>query len=215
MHTTRGPGVGTREAALLRTPRRRCALKADPHTFSTVRETLRFTARIGNCSVLPHSTSQGIHDYGPPGLDGPGGGGVSQPPSFAARQHAAHPPPRARGRGHTESALQGTHARGGEGGLKPVALVAMLAGGRGKLPPRPSGEFQEPRAQKPGCGNDPPAGSPTGTLLRLLLPLAEEHRLVSAPDRPDPRGVDRGGVRQPPRFSILAPSVATTGGVYK
>lgn len=24
-------------------------------------------------------------------------------------------------------------------------------------------------------GNDPPAGSPTGTLLRLLLPLAEGH----------------------------------------
>ena len=51
--------------------------------------------------------------------------------------------------------------------------------------------------------NDPAAGSPTATLLRLLLPLDDKHCLASWPE---------GAVQQ--TLSVTQ-SVATTGGVYK
>ena len=55
-------------------------------------------------------------------------------------------------------------------------------------------------------GNDPAAGSPTTTLLRLLLPLAAGHCPISA---------ETQSASWPPDGSIQLPSVATTGGVYK
>lgn len=76
----------------------------------------------------------------------------------------------------------------------------------------------KPRAGCRSChDNDPAAGSPTATLLRLLLPLAAEHHPISAwsrgSDRPEPAPTpDPHG---PPDGSIQPPSVATTGGVYK
>ena len=54
--------------------------------------------------------------------------------------------------------------------------------------------------------NDPAAGSPTTTLLRLLLPLAAGHCPISTGTQKCP---------WPPDGSIQLPSVATTGGVYK
>lgn len=57
-------------------------------------------------------------------------------------------------------------------------------------------------------GNDPAAGSPTATLLRLLHPLASEHWADSLDKQCDPPVLAL-------ETSILTPSVATTGGVYK
>ena len=66
-----------------------------------------------------------------------------------------------------------------------------------------------PKGQRHENCNDPAAGSPTATLLRLLLPLAAGHCPISAGNaRPE-------GVVRPPDDSIQPPSVATTGGVYK
>jgi hypothetical protein len=56
-------------------------------------------------------------------------------------------------------------------------------------------------------GNDPAAGSPTATLLRLLLPLTEMYWWNSNLQRASPK-------RFPSAFTSK-PSVATTGGVYK
>lgn len=54
--------------------------------------------------------------------------------------------------------------------------------------------------------NDPAAGSPTATLLRLLLPLLMKCRLPS-------RQTNEGPAVQQPAF--CQPSETTTGGVYK
>ena len=57
-------------------------------------------------------------------------------------------------------------------------------------------------------GNDPAAGSPTATLLRLLHPLASEHWANLL-------GKQCYLPVLAPETSILTSSVATTGGVYK
>ena len=60
-------------------------------------------------------------------------------------------------------------------------------------------------------GNDPSAGSPTETLLRLLLPSSEKIQPASHAHRrwlPSSCGAVRG-------FHRFAQSVAATGGVYK
>ena len=58
--------------------------------------------------------------------------------------------------------------------------------------------------------NDPSAGSPTETLLRLLLPLNDQIRSTSqhvgAPEEPP---------RTSPKTSLNHQSVVATGGVYK
>ena len=59
--------------------------------------------------------------------------------------------------------------------------------------------------------HDPSAGSPTETLLRLLLPLSEPVRISFMSFAPDP-GV-RGSPVQEPHWSTQ--SVVATGGVYK
>ena len=77
--------------------------------------------------------------------------------------------------------------------------------GRGRPPttPRPSGRFPV---------NDPSAGSPTETLLRLLLPLGSPVRSASS----DRRGPLDGGLDGPHlSTSPSHPSVVATGGVYK
>ena len=57
------------------------------------------------------------------------------------------------------------------------------------------------------CGNDPSAGSPTETLLRLLLPLSDKVYFYSH-DRVKP---DYGPLGSPDHSK----SVGATGGVYK
>jgi len=62
------------------------------------------------------------------------------------------------------------------------------------------------------CGNDPSAGSPTETLLRLLLPLSDRVRINFSMVP-----IDR---RQRVFLAVLEPhhtvqSVGATGGVYK
>ena len=54
--------------------------------------------------------------------------------------------------------------------------------------------------------NDPSAGSPTETLLRLLLPLSGLVYLISSTNHEDPRR---------PKGSPDHSSVGATGGVYK
>ena len=76
--------------------------------------------------------------------------------------------------------------------------------GMGALAPR---RGARPPADSP---NDPSAGSPTETLLRLLLPLGGRVRTASRP---------RGGRRRPPPGPVRRPhraarSVVATGGVY-
>ena len=58
-------------------------------------------------------------------------------------------------------------------------------------------------------GNDPAAGSPTATLLRLLLPLAEKYCLDSERKKRKPVTYNL------PQALSHSQSVATTGGVYK
>ena len=61
-------------------------------------------------------------------------------------------------------------------------------------------------------GNDPFAGSPTKTLLRLLLPLSAPVRTSFRRTRSHPRG----GEQTPVQGSHLrTQSVVATGGVYK
>ena len=64
-------------------------------------------------------------------------------------------------------------------------------------------------SQKSDFGNDPAAGSPTATLLRLLLPLAEKYCW----DSKHPKQLPAKDAL-PPALSH-SQSVATTGGVYK
>jgi hypothetical protein len=59
-------------------------------------------------------------------------------------------------------------------------------------------------------GNDPSAGSPTETLLRLHLPLDGEVYSTSRAAPPQ-----RGGLRAIRRFHRAIQSVGATGGVYK
>ena len=59
------------------------------------------------------------------------------------------------------------------------------------------------------CGNDPSAGSPTETLLRLLLPLDDQICVTS--DRRNPHG--RHQAHHKTHQNIQ--SVVATGGVYK
>lgn len=61
-------------------------------------------------------------------------------------------------------------------------------------------------------GNDPSAGSPTETLLRLLLPLNHQVRSTSAVPAAAHEGTAAG---VPPETSLNNPSVVATGGVYK
>ena len=56
------------------------------------------------------------------------------------------------------------------------------------------------------CVNDPSAGSPTDTLLRLLLPLSDKVYLTS-------RDLLKAGAVQ--KVYRTTQSVAATGGVYK
>ena len=60
-----------------------------------------------------------------------------------------------------------------------------------------------------GSENDPAAGSPTATLLRLLLPLAEKYCLDSERHNRKPESDNL------PQALSHSQSVATTGGVYK
>lgn len=60
--------------------------------------------------------------------------------------------------------------------------------------------------------NDPSAGSPTETLLRLLLPLNHQVRSTSAMPAAAHEGTAEG---KPPETSLNNPSVVATGGVYK
>ena len=60
------------------------------------------------------------------------------------------------------------------------------------------------------CGNDPSAGSPTETLLRLHLPLREKIRAASRRTSLN-KGIS-AAIRRP---HLLAQSVGATGGVYK
>ena len=62
------------------------------------------------------------------------------------------------------------------------------------------------------ANHDPSAGSPTETLLRLLLPLSEPVRISFMSFAPIPRR-DRGSPVQEPHWSTQ--SVVATGGVYK
>ena len=61
--------------------------------------------------------------------------------------------------------------------------------------------------EKNGCVNDPSAGSPTETLLRLLLPLSDEVYLTSRTRLKD--------ARSPKGSPDHSKSVGATGGVYK
>ena len=114
----------------------------------------------------------------------------------------------------------GTHARGGQSHSQAPSKETPFHAQPGPAPrlwcaihwpaPPPRCKSRRPAARIASpphthvCGNDPPAGSPTGTLLRLLLPLAEEHRLVSAQERPgSPRVGARGGGT--PTSTILYP----------
>ena len=56
------------------------------------------------------------------------------------------------------------------------------------------------------CANDPSAGSPTDTLLRLLLPLSDKVYLTSR-ERLEAPAVQK--------VYRITQSVAATGGVYK
>ena len=87
-------------------------------------------------------------------------------------------------------------------GRHPVALAT-----RGSVPlnPRQAGVFRK-------IGNDPSAGSPTETLLRLLLPLNHQVRSTSAMPTATHEGIAEG---VPPETSLNNPSVVATGGVYK
>ena len=60
---------------------------------------------------------------------------------------------------------------------------------------------------KNGCVNDPSAGSPTETLLRLLLPLSDKVYLTSRTSLEDSRS--------PEGSPDHSKSVGATGGVYK
>ena len=60
--------------------------------------------------------------------------------------------------------------------------------------------------------NDPSEGSPTETLLRLLLPLSYEIRTGSQKGSPTLRPTDTPPIPSPHR---AAQSVEATGGVYK
>ncbi len=60
------------------------------------------------------------------------------------------------------------------------------------------------------CGNDPSAGSPTETLLRLLLPLDQKFRITSHNTLSNERRDIT--IRDSQR---LIQSVVATGGVYK
>jgi hypothetical protein len=60
--------------------------------------------------------------------------------------------------------------------------------------------------------NDPSAGSPTETLLRLLLPLDDG---VQTSSRPGDAGKPRGTARPIPGLHRSVQSVEATGGVYK
>jgi len=66
------------------------------------------------------------------------------------------------------------------------------------------------RARRPSLGNDPSAGSPTETLLRLLLPLNDR---VWPTFRPWVVVADLPGPVRRPHWAIQ--SVVATGGVYK
>ena len=57
------------------------------------------------------------------------------------------------------------------------------------------------------CVNDPSAGSPTETLLRLLLPLSDKVYLTSH--------IRIGSERGPEGSPDHSKSVGATGGVYK
>jgi hypothetical protein len=60
-------------------------------------------------------------------------------------------------------------------------------------------------------GSDPAAGSPTATLLRLLLSLAPRHWA----DLDSGQSENYYPRTAPPQASVPVSSVATTGGVYK
>lgn len=118
---------------------------------------------------------------------GGGGGGAAKgarpPPAAAAAPHpSARRPPRARGR-------------------RPAP------GGRPEGPRRGAGGRGGTRASGAPSGNDPSAGSPTETLLRLLLPLDSQVRPSSrrsARAEADPGGAD-------PRTSLNHPIGSSDG----
>ena len=107
-----------------------------------------------------------------------------------------------------------------------LLLLLLLLAARGRLASHPGGGIGSSETTESLTesrlidinDNDPAAGSPTATLLRLLLPLAAGHRPVlilhTADTRTAPRRVVGRTVRSP-NDSIQPPSVATTGGVYK
>ena len=59
------------------------------------------------------------------------------------------------------------------------------------------------------CVNDPSAGSPTETLLRLLLPLSDKVHLTFRNNVQEPNTVTVRNIHR------ITQSVGATGGVYK
>lgn len=146
-----------------------------------------------------------------------GGGGARGSPHTPS---APTPNPRAHleGRGGEGRAGRGTHA-GGD-----AAAAGREAGRRGAPPdaspfpqlPSPSraargwspeGEAREPGGTRPSRVNDPSAGSPTETLLRLLLPLDSQVRPSS---QRSARAVGRPGGADP-RASLNHPIGSSDG----
>lgn len=108
----------------------------------------------------------------------PSAPGLVRPPPAAP--HAAVAPPRPMGRGSgPRGECGGGRGEGDAAGRPGLPAAAQRAHWFAGLPP-------------PGLGNDPSAGSPTETLLRLLLPLNDKVQWTS-------RDVAGGGPLASPR----------------
>ena len=77
------------------------------------------------------------------------------------------------------------------------------------LPPHPLQSQQAPRTAQEPVANDPSAGSPTETLLRLLLPLSDKVHQTSYSNGQDMN------VAVIQIIYRITQSVGATGGVYK
>ena len=164
LHRCESRDIRCRESYGVRLP---SAAEPPPPPALPTPERGRTDGRAAGAPPLPRSCSLA-----------PSAPGLVRPPPAAP--HAAVAPPRPMGRGSgPRGECGGGRGEGDAAGRPGLPAAAQRAHWFAGLPP-------------PGLGNDPSAGSPTETLLRLLLPLNDKVQWTS-------RDVAGGGPLASPR----------------